>query len=153
KFNTFLNFLEGPGWAILSAIGVFWLVARVAYRPYIRPRRGPTWALLVSTTAVAFLFGILVAVNSTGSVPQLFASWGSTDPRLCAGQVDMNKLLSFAKGFKFAVVCGLQDATKDKLENEYISVSSRFTITSGVQPFVTNVSNPMSQRVAELVKA
>lgn len=52
-----------------------------------------------------------------------------------------------------AVVCGFQDATKDRLEIEEITVSNRFTITPGLQPIVVNVSLPMAQKTASIIKS
>jgi hypothetical protein len=153
KFNMFLNFLEGPGWAALMVAGIMWFIARVAYRKYIPIKAGPNWGLLASSAVVSFLFGILVAVNSTGGVPTLIMGWGSSDPHICISQVNMVKLVGFAKDYKLAVVCGLGDASQDKLELETITVSNRFTITSGVQPVVTSVSPAMATKEADLFKA
>lgn len=83
KFSMFLNFLEGPGWIFLTLVGAVWLFARISYRKYLPITHGPNWGLLISSIIVAFLFGIWVAVSSTGGIPPLFAGWGSTDPHLC----------------------------------------------------------------------
>jgi hypothetical protein len=151
KFNMLLNFLEGPGWALLTIVGVVWFFARISYRKYLPPKPGPNWALLVSSIVVAFLFGVLVTVSSTGGVPALFVAWGSGDIHTCSAVVDANKLISFRKDYKLAVVCGYQDASKDRLDDENITVSNRFTITPGAIQVVTAVALPMAQRAAQII--
>jgi len=152
KFNTVLNFLEGPGWFLLSMIGFLWLAANWIFKSYKTPKPGPSWSLLGTSVFVAFLFGILLAVDSTGAVPRTIVGWGSTDIHICNATVDMTKLVIFKKNYKLAVVCGFPDATKDRLEDENITVSNAFTIVAGLSPIVASVRPGMAQRAAQLMQ-
>jgi hypothetical protein len=152
NFIMVLKFLEGPGWIALTIIGVLWLFYNWTFRDRtaVVTRRGPNWPLLASSIIVAFLFGVLTAINSTGAVPQTIMGWGSGDPRICVGNVNTTRLATFRKDYKVALVCGFQDVSKDKLEDENISVSNAFTITGGAVAIQMTTREGMQKRAAEL---
>lgn len=152
KFNMTLNFFLGHGWFILALIGALWLLSTIGFRSYTTRAASPNIAILISAIIVAFLFGVLFAVESTGGVPNVLAGWGSQDPRICNSSIDTKRLVSFRKDYKLAVVCGVQDMSKDRLEDEIITISSRFTIIGGLQPIATPVSFKMAQHMEDLSK-
>ena len=152
KFNMFLNFLQGPGWLLLSLGGAIWFLRNYVRRNEAEPRHTPTWGLLLSTVVVAFMFGILLAVDSTGAVPKTIMSWGSTDPNSCVATVDTSKLVPFKKDYKVAVICGLQDPTKDFLDNETITVSNAYNITGAAVAMQTPIREGMKKVMNEAVE-
>jgi hypothetical protein len=153
NFNMALTFLQGPGWFLLTCVGFIWLSYNWIFRKRggaVEP--GPNWALLISSAIVAFLFGVLCAVNSTGAVPQTIMAWGSGDVHTCAATVNTAKLVSFRKDYKVAVVCGFQDVTKDRLDDETISVSNLFTITGSGISITMPVRDVMQKKVSDLIE-
>jgi len=105
--------------------------------------------LTLSSVAVAFLFGILIAISSSGGVPNIITAWGSPDHGVCNSSIDMSKILTFRKSYKVAMVCGLTDPTKDKLDDETITVSGPYTIIPGGIQIVA----PLRPAMAEKIKA
>ena len=148
----FLNFLEGPGWIILSVLGGVMLFNNwFRLNPAAPIQKSPNWNLVASSIIVAFLFGILLAIYSSGSLPNVITGWGSQDNRYCTAAIDMTKLITFKRNYKLAVVCGYQDLTKDTLEDESITVSNPFTITPGAVQILTPLRPVMVQKLQQTI--
>jgi hypothetical protein len=78
--------------------------------------------------------------------PRIIVGWGPPGPN-CGFVIDAAPLVIFADKNNVAMVCGMSDATRDKYEDERITVSSPFTI----QPQMLSISAPYSALMADAV--
>jgi hypothetical protein len=145
KFAVFFDLLQSVGWIALVIIGAVWFLVRWLTRGSAEPHRAPTWSMVAACTIIAFLFGVLIAVRSSGGVPHVIASWGNT-PNSCHAVIDTSRLLSFRDKYKLGLACGLTDPTLDKLEDERISVSNPFEIIPGAVNIVVLYREEMAKR-------
>jgi hypothetical protein len=156
KFNMFLSFLQGPGWILLTGIGGVWFGSIIIRRgsPGYVATKSPTWGLVGSSTVVAFLFGVFVAINSSGSVPNIIAGWGSiSSDKECNATLDGSRLSSFKKNYKLAIACGINDPSVDHLEDENITISNSYTITPGAIQIVTPLREAMIKQFNAIKEA
>jgi hypothetical protein len=155
KFDLFLNFLQGPGWMLLTVIGVVWFIVTVIRRRQAdkyRPLRSPSWGLVASSVVVAFLFGILIAINSSGSVPNVLIAWGSAlNEQNCAATIDTTRLSSFRKKYKLAIACGATNSTIDHLDDDSIAISNPYTIIPGGVAITVPWRQEMQKKITELI--
>jgi hypothetical protein len=140
-FSTMFEFFENTGWFIALIIGIFILVFQWK-KPTEKRSTVPTWGLVFSISLVSFLFGILLAVRSSGGIPKVIDAWGAQPP-LCAALIETSRLITFANKYKIAFVCGIPDATQDKFEDDRVTVSNLFTITPNPVAIVAPYSGRM----------
>jgi hypothetical protein len=132
KFALIFAFMQNTGWWLFSIIGLCWFWIEWSRRKSEADvsSKPPGPGMVIACSVVAFLFGILLAVRSTGSVPNIVTSWGGP-PGACTATFDTTRLISFASRYKIALACGIQDANTDKLEDANITFSKPFTIAAG----------------------
>jgi hypothetical protein len=147
KFAVLFDFLENTGWILLVLIGAGWLGIKYIRGDWGVQKTSPNWGLVIAVGLLAFMFGVLLAVKSTGAVPNVIAQWSLQDGK-CSVAVDTTKLESFRKNYKLAVVCGVSDPLKDKMDDEAISVSAPFTIVPGGVAIIV----PTRPAMAEVLK-
>jgi hypothetical protein len=144
KVTVILEAILNWGWAVLAGVGaVLWF----ARRKLPKSNRTEQWAMLAVVAALAFMFGTLVAAHQASSVTDLLKGWGIT-PSGCGGVVDTARLAGFTKKYKFALACGMDDATIDRLEDARIAISSPFNIGGGD----VTVEADFPQSVLQLLK-
>jgi hypothetical protein len=114
-FSTMFDFFENTGWVIAIAVGLAILIFQWR-KPPGRRTTSPTWGLVASISAIAFLFGILLAVRSSGGVPSVISQWGTSPPK-CFAAIGTGRLMTFSTKYKVAFICGFVDFTVDKLED------------------------------------
>ena len=126
KVTLMFTFLLAYGWWILALVGLVWLaLIRSPNGPY-----RPGWDMVSVVGILAFMFGMLVAVRSSGIVPNVLAAWGPTLDG-CGATIDASKLQIFKDDYKLLLVCGKMDVAVDRMEDDRIAVSSAFTIIPG----------------------
>jgi hypothetical protein len=135
KFALLFEFLESTGWFLIMLVGLGWFGLKYIRSDWRVQEGSPTWGLATAIGLMAFLFGVLVTVRATGSVPNIVAQWSIQDGN-CSTVVDTTKLVSFRKDYKLAMVCGVIDPLKDRQEDESIGVSAPFTIVPGGIPII-----------------
>jgi hypothetical protein len=136
KFAVLFDFMENTGWILIMLFGAGWLGVKYARGDWRTKQQGsPSWGLVIAVGLMTFMFGVLLAVKSTGAVPNVIGQWSLQNGQ-CSVVVDTAKLGSFRKDYKLAVVCGVLDPKKDRMEDENISVSAPFTIVAGGVPIL-----------------
>src|SRR5580704_6203573 len=128
RFAIMFQFFETTGWWLLLIFGLIWLAVRWARGP--TQERVPSWAVVIAASTMMFLFGVLIAVKSSGEIPNVIVGWGGV-PGRCAAVVDTSRLLSFRDTYKLALVCGIHDPATDMLEDDKITISNLFNIVPG----------------------
>ncbi len=146
KFSMVFEFMQNYGWWLLSLGGALWLYSGVRSRKGAQTDFRP---LVLVAAAIAFMFGVLVAVRATGAVPNIVTAWGGP-PGNCTAVFETSRLLSFKSGYKVALACGLEDATTDRLEDQTITFSKVFTITGGGQPIVSPYRQVMIDHIKQV---
>ena len=141
KFKMIFDLWQAIGWWLAIGIGVIWFGYRFTKRGEPHDT-GPTWGLVVSCTVIAFVFGSLIAVQSSGGFPQVIKAHmtglaqipgvGTVTSEPCIASVDGSRLVSFKKEFKLVLVCAASDPTSDVLSDKKIIVSNPFEIVSGL---------------------
>jgi hypothetical protein len=149
NFALIFNFIQSIGWVFISLFGAIWLVLRLYERERIRPNRNATWSMVGSCSIVAFLFGVLITVKSTGIMPLVVKGWGNT-PIGCTAIIDTSRLLANKDRYKMGLACGLMDTTTERLEDERITISNPFQIIPGEIPIAATYRPQMIQRMKEL---
>lgn len=147
KFAVLFDFLENTGWFLITLAGVCWLIVKLLHREQIKARPSPTWALAASIALMTFMFGVLIAVKSTGAVPSVITQWTLQNGQ-CVAMVDTSKMEGFRKNYKLALACGITDPLRDRIEDEAISVSGPYTIVPGGVP----ITVPTRPAMAALLK-
>ena len=126
------DFLDSAGWAILLAIGLGWLYWARLIKNRSDVEKRPGWKMVFSCAVVAFLFGVLIALRASGGVPAVVTTWGGSvnvgGVVQCNAIIDTSRLRSFKGKYKLVLICGMQDATVDILDNKEIMVSNSFEI-------------------------
>src|SRR5271165_6254672 len=132
KFQMMFDFLDSAGWAILLAIGLGWLYWARLIKNRSDVEKRPGWKMVFSCAVVAFLFGVLIALRASGGVPAVVTTWGGSvnvgGVVQCNAIIDTSRLSSFKGKYKLVLICGMQDATVDILDNKEIMVSNSFEI-------------------------
>jgi hypothetical protein len=126
-FQSFVSF----GWIILIVVAVVWgheARKRSSQNRHSSHSYKMTWGLVISTSALAFMYGVLLTVYMTEAVPVVLVGNGSTSAG-CAFQMDTSKLTSFGSKYYFAGACGISDPTVDRVLQTGITISQPFTIT------------------------
>jgi hypothetical protein len=147
NFKMIFDFWNGAGWWLTIGAGAGWLINRFSKRN-IPHEKGPSWGLVISCAVVAFIFGSLLSVQSSGGVPRVITQTATpyqiTPEGLrggtCAVQADGTTVVSFKKDFKLALVCTTADPTTDVLSDTHIVVSSLFEIVPGPLAISANKS-------------
>lgn len=141
-FTMFLNY----GWLVVVIGGIVW--AFISTQTTEGRTLNP--ALVVVVGILAFIWGVLVTVLATGSVPTIIGSWGTTGPS-CWATVDTSRLLSFRKEYDLALVCGVTNPTIDKLADTRVSISNLFVIRAEPLTITTPYSKDMTEAINKLV--
>jgi hypothetical protein len=128
RFAIMFQFFDTTGWWLLLIFGLAWLAVRWVRGP--TQERVPSWAVVIAASVMMFLFGVLIAVKSSGEIPSVFVGWGGV-PGRCSAIIDTSRLLSFRDTYKLALVCGIQDPATDILEDNRITISNSFNIVPG----------------------
>jgi hypothetical protein len=126
-FHAFVSY----GWIILTVGSALW--AYLAARNEPVPDGGTFKAIggmVISVGTLAFLYGVLLAVHATGSIPNVVGAWGPT-PTGCQMLVNTTRLSTFNDGYYLVATCGLTDPSTDMLQQTGITISKPFTITPG----------------------
>ena len=94
KFAVLFQFMHSTGWWLLALAGVVWLLFEWPRRKSggLTPALNSA-ALVAACSFVAFLFGALVTIRATGSVPNIITAWGGPAGR-CTVTFDTTRLLS-----------------------------------------------------------
>jgi uncharacterized membrane protein YhdT len=146
KFSVMFDFMQNAGWAILLVIGIAWYVISYVSGSTSIQTGASTWRLIASCSLVAFLFGVIMTIRASGTVPNIIAGWGG-DINTCNALLDTSRLSSFREDYKLGLICGIQDPTIDMLEDKRIITSNLFTISpGGVSIVATNVRQPDQMR-------
>jgi hypothetical protein len=119
-FESLLNW----GWLVILG----WAILR-----FIRSRSNTNkkfleWEMIAYVALVAFMAGVLLAVQAAGGMPRVLVAWGGTLDG-CTAAVDTSRLVGYVDKYKIAVICGVEDSTVDQYEDTRIAVSSARTIT------------------------
>jgi len=147
-FLTMFNFFAQYGWWIILIIGSIWWWYSLQYAP--SPRIEPRTVAVIGF--LAFLWGVIVTVHSTGKVPNVIVGYGSLEAGACYARVNMERLQSFANDYDVALICGYDDQTIDKLTNPHVSVSSQRTIRPGVEGIRMPISEKMANRLRQMLR-
>jgi hypothetical protein len=148
-FALLFGFFLATGWAVLLVVGICWLLANL-FTPVRGKAVGP--ATIVVVGIVAFSWGVLLAVQSTGAVPHLVTKWGRTSST-CDITVDTTHLAGFKDSYDLAFVCGIVDPAQDKYADTRIAVSSTYSIhPPGRVDMLATYSVPLTAEIEELKK-
>jgi len=129
KFGVIFQFLLTYGWWMLIIVGLVW--ALQAHKAPPDPYK-VHWGMVTVIGILAFAFGVLIAVYSTGSLPMIVIGYGA-DGNNCVATFDTSRLTDYRDKYRIALVCGISDPTIDRFDDQRIAVSSPFTINpSGV---------------------
>jgi hypothetical protein len=131
-FQSFATY----GWILIVVICILWWdqARKQAGRGEFRI----TWSLVISVSTLTFLYGVLLTVYATGSVPNVITSYGRIDNG-CQATIDTTRLVSFRSDFHLVVACGIINPAMDQLEETGISISAPFNINLGsIQPLDGN---------------
>ena len=136
NFSVMFQFFNNFGWWILALAGAVWFIISIrdkdrAHKP------GIGLSLLLSSSFISLMFGLLLAVKVTGAVPSLVSAWGGQGDK-CWATVSTQPLASFSSGYKLALICGASDPTIDTLDDNRIMISNLFSITGGPIEIVTS---------------
>jgi hypothetical protein len=137
------DFFESAGWWMLAAVGILWFMATRGKGKEFAPQP-LNWAFLLSCALMAFAFGSLITVKSSGQVPTVIVGWGGNATQ-CNAVVDTTRLLSFKDTHKIVLVCGIENQTIDKMADERILISNPFDIRPGGVAITANFSPKMDE--------
>lgn len=140
-FNAFVSY----GWIILALGSTLW--AYLAAKKEPAPDEGrfkATGGMVISVGILAFLYGVLLAVRATGSIPNVMGAWGPTNTG-CEMVVNTSRLSTFKDGYYLVAVCGFGDPATDMLQQTGITISKPFTITPGGVSIFANYSSEMAK--------
>jgi hypothetical protein len=142
-FLTMFTFFMDYGWWIVALLGAVWIfsVHGQTKRRVISP------AFIIVIAGLSFIWGILLTVHATGSVPRIIQSWGASEGR-CDATFNTARLRTFRNDYDVALVCGIADSTLDRFADTRISMSALFSI----QPGSFEISAPLSAGMTDLRK-
>jgi hypothetical protein len=116
-FESFAKY----GWLLIVAIcGLWWYQARKQSEK-VSGEYKITWGLVISASVLTFLYGVLLTVYATGSVPNVILSYGKADNG-CQTTVDTSRIASFRNDFHLVIACGIANPRVDQLEETGISI-------------------------------
>jgi hypothetical protein len=94
---------------------------------------------------LAFMAGTLITVHAIGTTPVVLGGWGGdATARNCAGIIDTSRLVGRKDKDRLVLICGVNDPTRDPIEDDRVAVSRPFTITGQV----TNIVAPYGAMIA-----
>lgn len=127
-FQAFVSY----GWLVLTVGSAIWGFLAFRKQQSTGEETGfkATPGMVVAVGSLAFLYGVLITVSATGSIPNVTAGWGPT-PTGCQLGVDTSRLSIFKNKYYLVGICGLTDPGVDKLQQTGITISKPFTITPG----------------------
>jgi hypothetical protein len=154
QFAVIFQFFQNVGWLVLIAFAVAWAIVRaISNRSARVPVSIPDWPMLMCCGVIAFIFGVLIAVKSSGGFPQTIGAYGSDYSQQCSANLLTSRLQSFFENYKIALACGFVDPSTDKLEDERITVSNPFTIAGTGLSVVAPFSSKMQAEANKLKEA
>jgi len=125
-FQSFATY----GWLLIVVVCLLWWYQTQKQSGKVQGEYRVTWGLVISGALLSFLYGVLLTVYATGSVPNVILSYARTDAG-CQAAVDTSRLTSFKNDFRLVIACGIGDPAIDQFEETNISISSPFTINPG----------------------
>lgn len=129
RFATMFQFYLSYLWWIIAIAAAIWLLYEYKKRKENPNHPGSVGALIFSSATIAFILGVMVAVNATGSLPLVLQSYGSDGvAKICTATVDTSRLTGFEDDYRVMLICGAHDATVDADEDTRIAVSSLFHV-------------------------
>jgi len=128
-FAMTYQFLQSTGWWLIILFSIGYAIL-VYYKKPATQTKSPNWYQVLAFSVLSFLFGMLVAIRSSSAVPDVLASWGH-DAMYCSGTIDTSRLLSFKDKYKVGLVCGIDDPTSERLDDNRITISKPFEIVEG----------------------
>jgi hypothetical protein len=135
-FQSFATY----GWILIVVIcSLWWYQAR---KQAVAGEFKITWGLVISAATLAFLYGVLLTVYATGSVPNVITSYGRAENG-CQATVDTTRLMSFKNEYNLVIACGIANPAVDQLEETGISISGPFNINQGGAAILTPYSPAM----------
>jgi hypothetical protein len=145
-FQSFASY----GWLVIVAVCVLWWYQARKQAEKEQGEYRITWGLVVSFGILSFLYGVLLTVYSTGTVPNVIASYGRGDSG-CQSTVDTSRLTNFKNEFHLVVACGISNPAVDQLEETGISISAPFNINPGGVAILTPYSPAMAAELKTIV--
>lgn len=142
SFAVIFQAFAAYGWLLIVAVCALWWYQA---RKQAEEEHGVyriTWGLVVSFGILSFLYGVLLTVYSTGTVPNVIASYGRADNG-CQSLIDTSRLSSFKNEYHIVVACGISNPAIDQLEETGISISAPFSISPGGVSILTLYSPAM----------
>lgn len=126
KFASMFQIFTEYAWWIIALCAGAWAL----YEWRQRKETTSTGALVFSSSFVAFLFGVIITVKATGSLPEIMQMYTADAVNgTCSAGVDTSRLEGFKDDYRVILICGVGDPTIDAQEDERISISSAFHIT------------------------
>ena len=125
-FQAFLNY----GWIVVAVVSAVWFF--VNKRTQLEGEHRPmiTAGTVLAGAGMAFLFGVLLTVYSSGTVEQPFVAWGGGIDD-CIGTADTSRMQGFQSKYDLAMICVLEDPRVDKFYDTRIAISAPFRIVPG----------------------
>jgi hypothetical protein len=102
KFSVMFDFMQNAGWAVLLVIGIVWYLISLITSD-ADATVASAWRLIASCSLVAFLFGVVVTIRASGSVPSVIGGWGGNIGG-CNAVMDTSRLMSFRKEYRIALM-------------------------------------------------
>jgi len=130
KFATMFQIFIDYAWWIIALSAGIWAIYEWGKHKDDPTGTASPGALVFSSAFVAFLFGVIITVRATGSLPEIVQSYGTDGINgLCTAAVDTSRLEGFKDDYRVILICGVADPSLDPQEDDRISVSSTFHIT------------------------
>jgi hypothetical protein len=92
----------------------------------------------------------VVQTVEKGEKPRVIVSWGAGDVAACAERLDLTSIVNYTDKFEVTAICGIEDASVDRFEDQRITISSLRTIIAGQINVVTPLSKEMLTAVKQL---
>jgi len=114
KLATILQVFRDYGWWVVALAALGWLYYEHKRRKSDENARGSIGSLVASVAFVSFLFGCLLTVRATGSLPDIILNYGGgISPQVCTADIDTSRLTGFADDYRLILLCGMMDSSRD----------------------------------------
>lgn len=136
--QVFQTVLLGLGPIVfIACCGIWYLV--VVMRIDRRKAR-PNAYLIASLVALpCFAVGAIVATSHANEA-EVLRGWERVQ-NICVGHIDSSRLVSYKRGYKMYLVCGVSDSAVDRITDTRIHISPPFTITGGTQTITSEIDS------------
>lgn len=133
RLATMLQFYRDIGWWLVLVGAALWLAYEYRRQKDQANPAGSIGALVFSSSLVAFLIGVVMAVAATGTLPVVIQAYtGDTAADTCTATIDTSRLVGFADDYRLILICGVTDPSIDPQEDARIAISTKFHINGGV---------------------